>query len=280
MSWATASGREPLVLRLITPRRVRPRMARMLSASRPGLSRGSPSQPWPKLATGRPLRSRWSAARAATSSAVGVKRMRSWVEGKPASGSWKLRQPTQEALQAGGMRHLVDLYCGVGFFGLETAAVVESFVGVEYDRMAIQAARQNAAARGVTNGEFIAGRVEEVLPGVLAQFPGDATAVLLDPPRKGVARANLEQLRVLRPRQVIYVSCHPATMARDLNILCADGVFELMRVTPLDMFPQTQHIECVAALRRAGPAAAAAGGVKQDLPTPHPFDQPCNANDN
>jgi len=192
----------------------------------------------------------------------------------------RLVATVREALQAGGMRHLVDLYCGVGFFGLETAAAVESFVGVEYDRMAIQAARQNAAARGVTNGEFIAGRVEEVLPGVLAQFPGDATAVLLDPPRKGVARANLEQLRALRPRQVIYVSCHPATMARDLNILCADGVFELMRVTPLDMFPQTQHIECVAALRRAGPAAASAGGVKQDLPTPQHFDQPCNANDN
>lgn len=164
----------------------------------------------------------------------------------------RLVETVRDCLRAGGTRHLVDLYCGVGFFGIEAAGVVESFIGVEYDRMAIQAARQNAVARGVNNGEFIAGRVEDVLPDLLAKLSGEATAVLLDPPRKGVAQANLEQLRELRPAQVIYVSCHPATMARDLNILCSEGVFELKRVTPLDMFPQTQHVECVADLRIAG----------------------------
>lgn len=168
----------------------------------------------------------------------------------------KLVETVRGCLQAGGARHLVDLYCGVGFFGIEAAGVVESFVGVEYDRMAIQAARQNAAARGVTNGEFIAGRVEELLPDVLAKLSGGGTAVLLDPPRKGVARASLERLRELRPAQVIYVSCHPATMARDLNVMCAEGVFELVRVTPLDMFPQTQHIECVADVRLSGLGAS------------------------
>jgi 23S rRNA (uracil1939-C5)-methyltransferase len=74
--------------------------------------------------------------------------------------------------------------------------------------------------------------------------------VILDPPRKGCWPETLELLRQTKPAQVIYVSCHPATMARDLNILCADGVFELARVQPLDMFPQTQHVECVADLRR------------------------------
>ncbi|HXF09681.1 MAG TPA: class I SAM-dependent RNA methyltransferase [Desulfuromonadaceae bacterium] len=160
-------------------------------------------------------------------------------------------------LQAGAAKHLIDLYCGVGFFGIELAGVVDSFVGVEYDRRAIEAARRNAAARRITNGEFVSARVEDVLPGLLERWNAGAdgsrrenTAVLLDPPRKGCWPQTLELLRQTRPAQIIYVSCHPATMARDLNILCADGVFELMRVQPLDMFPQTQHVECVADLRR------------------------------
>lgn len=146
-------------------------------------------------------------------------------------------------------RHLLDLYCGVGFFAIELADAVETFTGVEYDKLAISAARRNAATRGRTNGEFIAGMVEEVLPGLVQKLSAAASTVLIDPPRKGCQPQTLALLRELRPAQVIYVSCHPATMARDLNILCADGVFELARVTPLDMFPQTQHVECVAALR-------------------------------
>jgi 23S rRNA (uracil-5-)-methyltransferase RumA len=161
----------------------------------------------------------------------------------------KLVETVRGFLQAGGARHLIDLYCGVGFFGIEAAEVVESFTGVEYDQPAIAAARKNAAARGVTNGEFLAAKAETALPELLARLPADRTAVLLDPPRKGCWPELLETLRQTRPAQVIYVSCHPATMARDLNILCGDGVFELARVQPLDMFPQTQHVECVADLR-------------------------------
>ena len=152
--------------------------------------------------------------------------------------------------EAGGPgRRLVDLYCGVGFFGIELAGAVESFVGVEYDRRAIQAARQNAARRGIVNGEFISARAEEALPGLLDTFSPEKTAVILDPPRKGCQAEILRLLRGRPPAQVIYVSCHPATMARDLNVLCEGGVFELARVQPLDMFPQTQHVECVADLR-------------------------------
>jgi tRNA/tmRNA/rRNA uracil-C5-methylase (TrmA/RlmC/RlmD family) len=162
----------------------------------------------------------------------------------------KLVQTVREALQAGGSRHLIDLYCGVGFFGIEAAGVVDSFVGVEYDRLAIAAARKNAASRNINNGEFVAAKVEDILPEMLKKFSAEKTAVLLDPPRKGCWPQTLELLRETKPAQIIYVSCHPATMARDLNILCADGVFELARVQPLDMFPQTQHVECVADLRR------------------------------
>jgi tRNA/tmRNA/rRNA uracil-C5-methylase (TrmA/RlmC/RlmD family) len=162
----------------------------------------------------------------------------------------KLVDTVKGFLADSGARHLIDLYCGVGFFGIEAAAAVESFVGVEYDALAIKAARQNAVSRKINNGEFVAAKSEDKLPELLQKFPVDKTAVLLDPPRKGCWPSLLELLRAQRPAQVIYVSCHPATMARDLNILCGDGVFELARVQPLDMFPQTQHVECVADLRR------------------------------
>ena len=161
----------------------------------------------------------------------------------------KLVEVVGDRLKAAGTRHLIDLYCGVGFFGIELAGQVESFVGVEYDRMAIRSAQKNAATRQIRNGEFLAGPSEEMLPGLMSRFKPEATTVLIDPPRKGCQPQMLETLRSMRPAQVIYVSCHPATMARDLNILCAEGVFEIAQVSPLDMFPQTAHVECVADLR-------------------------------
>jgi tRNA/tmRNA/rRNA uracil-C5-methylase (TrmA/RlmC/RlmD family) len=155
----------------------------------------------------------------------------------------------RERLRSSGARHLADIYCGVGFFSIELASIVDSFVGVEYDQMAIKAARRNAASRGITNGEFIAGAAEELLPSLLSRLQANSTTVLLDPPRKGCRPEMLDALRQTRPAQLIYVSCHPATMARDLNILCAGDVFRIARMVPLDMFPQTAHIECVADLR-------------------------------
>lgn len=164
-----------------------------------------------------------------------------------------LVETVRAALTAAGTKHLVDLYCGVGFFGIALASAVDSFVGVECDRMAITAARKNAAAKNASNGEFVSATVEEALPTLVNKFSAAATSVLIDPPRKGCQPQTLQLLREQRPAQIIYVSCHPATMARDLNILCADGVFTLARVTPLDMFPQTQHVECVADLRAPAP---------------------------
>ena len=148
-----------------------------------------------------------------------------------------------------GSRFVVDAYCGVGLFGIELAGTVEKFVGVEVDRQAIKAAVLNAAKRSCANGEFIEGRAEDLLPQLMARFDAKQTTVIIDPPRAGCPPVGLEALRQARPGQVIYVSCHPATLARDLNVLCRDGVFELNSVTPLDMFPQTQHVECVADLR-------------------------------
>jgi tRNA/tmRNA/rRNA uracil-C5-methylase (TrmA/RlmC/RlmD family) len=163
----------------------------------------------------------------------------------------KLMETVHGMMQSGGSKHLIDLFCGVGFFGIELSQDVESFVGVEFDQMAMKAARKNAEQRGAKNGEFVTGAVEKILPEILNRFSPGATTVLLDPPRKGCWPETLELLRQQKPAQIIYVSCHPATMARDLNILCATGGFNLMQVVPLDMFPQTQHVECVADLRRA-----------------------------
>jgi len=175
----------------------------------------------------------------------------------------RLVKVVRDRLRQGGTRHLVDVYCGVGFFSLELASMVESFAGVELDRLAIKAARSNAAARGCANGVFVDGAAEELLPELLARFTAGATTVLLDPPRKGCPPQMLRLLRQVRPAQVIYVSCHPATMARDLNVLCAEGVFKLAQVIPLDMFPQTSHVESVADLRSQLPAPES----KPDLPT-------------
>jgi len=161
----------------------------------------------------------------------------------------KLVEVVRDRLREAGTHHLVDLYCGVGFFSLELANQVQSFAGIELDQQAIRAARRNAATRGCTNGEFIAGSVENTLPGILSRFRNSDTTVLLDPPRKGCAAEMLELLRQTRPAQIIYVSCNPSTMARDLNRLCAEDVFDLVRVIPLDMFPQTAHVESVADLR-------------------------------
>jgi tRNA/tmRNA/rRNA uracil-C5-methylase (TrmA/RlmC/RlmD family) len=161
-----------------------------------------------------------------------------------------LVETVRERLRSAGTRFLIDAYCGVGFFSVELADLVERFAGMEVDTAAIKAARQNALARGKANGEFVAGRVEDLLPGMLARFDAGASTLLLDPPRTGCPPEMLGLLAGAQPAQILYVSCHPATLARDLNVLCAQGVFELSKIIPLDMFPQTQHVECVADLRR------------------------------
>ncbi|MCL4179747.1 MAG: class I SAM-dependent RNA methyltransferase [Verrucomicrobia bacterium] len=161
-----------------------------------------------------------------------------------------LVQTVGQSLAGSGVRHLIDAYCGVGFFAISLARQIDSFIGIELDKPAIRSARANAAARAIVNGEFICGAVEELLPDVVRRLDPGHTAVLLDPPRRGCLRSGLDTLLAAGPAQIIYVSCHPATLARDLNILCRDGVYHFVDLTPLDMFPQTQHVECVADLRR------------------------------
>src|SRR5205085_3348651 len=104
----------------------------------------------------------------------------------------KLVEVVRQRLQDSGARRLVDVYCGVGFFSIELADQVDSFVGIELDQPAIKAARHNATARNCTNGEFAAGAAEDLLPALLERLSGPAATVLLDPPRKGCAPELLQ----------------------------------------------------------------------------------------
>lgn len=136
---------------------------------------------------------------------------------------------------------LLDLYCGVGTFGLALAPHVRRVIGVEESAAALKDARYNA--RDLDNVEFVIGRTEEVL-GLLAE-PADAAIV--DPPRAGCRPEALRFLLDLAPRKLVYVSCDATTLARDLRVL-VDGGFTVRSVQPVDMFPQTYHVETVSLL--------------------------------
>ncbi len=136
---------------------------------------------------------------------------------------------------------VVDAYSGVGTFALLLAPLVREVIGIEEARSAIRDAVYNG--QDVPTARFIQGKTEAVLPGL--DPPPDA--VVLDPARVGCHPDVLNALLNLRPRRVVYVSCDPSTLARDLRIL-VDGGYKLHEVQPLDMFPQTYHIESVATL--------------------------------
>ncbi len=138
---------------------------------------------------------------------------------------------------------VVDAYCGVGTFAAIMAPLVGSVVGIEESPAAVKDAELNC--RDLPNARFIAGKTEDVLP-KLAERP---TKVLLDPARVGCEPPVLEALIAAKLERIVYVSCEPATLARDLRILC-EGGYALQSVQPLDMFPQTYHVEMVSLLTR------------------------------
>ncbi len=145
-----------------------------------------------------------------------------------------------------GNEVLVDAYCGIGTFTLPLAKQVKIAIGLEVQPVAIEQARLNAELNDLRNVDFQVGTVENLLP-TLGLTPD---IVLLDPPRKGCDRAVLETIKEIKPNRIVYVSCKPATLARDLKILCENGDYKLARVQPADFFPQTSHVECVAFLVR------------------------------
>ena len=147
----------------------------------------------------------------------------------------------KDGLQLSGDETLVDAYAGVGTFALLLAPYARRIIAIEDSPAAVEDAKANAA--GLSNVEFLQGRTEEALPNLQVHPDG----VILDPSRKGCHPSALKALKELKPARVVYVSCDPSTLARDLKILCKD-VFFLEGVTPVDMFPQTHHVECIAVL--------------------------------
>ena len=143
-----------------------------------------------------------------------------------------------------------ELYCGIGTISLFLARGAGQVYGVEVVPQAVEDARRNADLNGITNVVFYLGKAEEVLPEKYEKDGIRADVIVVDPPRKGCDSACLETMLRMEPERIVYVSCDPATLARDLKILCADGRYELSKVQPVDMFPHTAGIENVAQLFR------------------------------
>ncbi|RWR04838.1 23S rRNA (uracil(1939)-C(5))-methyltransferase RlmD [Siminovitchia fortis] len=146
-----------------------------------------------------------------------------------------------------GEETVIDAYCGIGTISLFLAQRANKVYGVEIVPEAIEDAMRNAELNGITNVEFEVGEAEKVIPQWYEQGV-QADVLVVDPPRKGCDETLLETIIEMKPKKLVYVSCNPATLARDLRIL-EDGGYETMQVQPVDMFPHTTHVECVAKLR-------------------------------
>ena len=145
-----------------------------------------------------------------------------------------------------GEENVIDAYCGIGTISLFLAQKARKVYGVEIVPEAIEDAKKNAELNGISNVEFAVGEAETVIPewyenGVVADV------LVVDPPRKGCDEKLLQTIINMKPKKVVYVSCNPATLARDLRVL-EDGGYQTVEVQPVDMFPQTMHVECVAKL--------------------------------
>jgi 23S rRNA (uracil1939-C5)-methyltransferase len=144
---------------------------------------------------------------------------------------------------------VLDLYCGTGTLSLFAARHARQVTGIEIVEEAVRGAEQNAAANGIDNCRFLSGEVRDFFRKRVAEA-SSADVVITDPPRAGLHADIVQALRLLQPSRIVYVSCNPATLARDLEMLCRDDVYAVRSVQPVDMFPHTYHIETVVRLDR------------------------------
>ncbi len=159
----------------------------------------------------------------------------------------------EKALEYAGLsgnETVFDLYCGIGTISLFLSTKAKRVVGVEVVTDAISDAKRNAEINGVSNVEFLVGEAEKVIPELYAQGV-KADVVVVDPPRKGCDEVLLNTLVEMQPQRIVYVSCNPSTLARDLKYLTEHG-FEAKEVQPVDMFPWTGHVEATILMTRCG----------------------------
>ena len=142
---------------------------------------------------------------------------------------------------------LLDAYCGIGTFSLPLAAAGSPVLGLEVHERSVQQASASAERNGLSTARFEQADVATVLADRLQ----GRTGLLVDPPRKGLSPETVEAILQGPPPKLAYISCNPATLARDLAALCGSGAYRLLRVQPVDFFPQTSHVECAALLERA-----------------------------
>jgi 23S rRNA (uracil1939-C5)-methyltransferase len=147
-----------------------------------------------------------------------------------------------------GSETVLDLYCGIGNFTLPLAKRAHRVIGIESGFSAIENAKENAELNRISNVEFIADDLQKGLK-TLIQRKMRAEVIVLDPPRAGATLKTLERVLAFVPQKIVYISCNPSTLARDLKFFHLFG-FRLDRLQPVDMFPYTYHIECVAEMVR------------------------------
>lgn len=162
--------------------------------------------------------------------------------------AYKLYSVAREYAALTGSEVVYDLYTGTGTIAQFVSSKAAKVVGIEYVPEAIEDARINAAGNGITNCDFYAGDMKDVLTDEFVQKHGHPDVIILDPPRAGIHPDVAKVILNAAPERMVYVSCNPASQARDLEILCKDYVITAVR--PVDMFPQTHHVENVVALRR------------------------------
>jgi len=157
-----------------------------------------------------------------------------------------LLQKIIEQLDLQGSEILVDAYCGIGTFTLPFAKLVQKALGVESSASSVEQAINNAHINQIENVDFLEGKVEDCL----SQLAFKPDLVILDPPRKGCQPKVIETLLSIQPNKIVYVSCNPGTLARDLKVLVDSGIYQLDYLQCADFFPQTKHVETVVILTK------------------------------
>jgi 23S rRNA (uracil1939-C5)-methyltransferase len=160
----------------------------------------------------------------------------------------RLYKITREFAELDGTQILYDLYCGTGSIGIFCSRGAKKIIGVEAIAAAVEDAKQNAAINNINHAEFFAGDVIDVCNDAFFAAHGKPDVIITDPPRAGMHQKLVEKILEIEAPTVVYVSCNPATQARDLALL--DQKYSVTKVQPVDMFPHTHHIENVVQLKR------------------------------